>query len=105
MRRILVENARRKKSVKHGGQLQRQDLTEVESTESASPDQLLALDEALTRLARHDAPVAELVKLRYFAGMTIDQAARTLNISSRTANRHWTYARAVLHQEVTADSS
>ena len=104
MRRILIESARRKKGIKHGGQLQRQDLLESELTAVAPPDELLALDDALTRLAHDDPPVAELVKLRYFAGLTIDQAARTLDISARTANRYWTYARAYLHQELTGDS-
>ncbi len=109
MRRILIESARRKKGIKHGGHLQRQDLLEQDLLESeltavTPPDELLALDEALTRLAHDDPPVAELVKLRYFAGLTIDQAARTLDISARTANRYWTYARAYLHQELTGDS-
>ena len=104
MRRILIEKARRKKGIKHGGHLQRQDILEAELTVAAPPDGLLELDEALTRLAHDDPPVAELVKLRYCAGLTIDQAARILNISARTANRYWTYARAYLHQEITGDS-
>lgn len=93
MRRVLVEHARRKTSVKRGGQHRR---VPVEDCELASPQQapdLLALDEALTRLAEIRPEVVQLVHLRYFAGLTVEQAAEALGISARTAARNWTYAR------------
>jgi len=98
MRRILLDNARRKRSLKHGGGLQRQELSDV-----AAPDpdvELLALDAALEKLAGQDALKARLVELRYFAGLTSDQAAAVLDISPSTADRHWTYARAWLRAEI-----
>jgi RNA polymerase sigma factor (TIGR02999 family) len=100
MRRILVENARRKRSHKHGGGLARHDLDDVQPAAPELGEELLALDEALTRLADKDPQKAELVKLRHFAGLTIQQAAQALGISITTANRHWAYARAWLHQEI-----
>ncbi len=96
MRRILIEAARRKRGPKHGGQLTRRDL---DSNQPALPDRsetLLALDEALERLAAIEPRAAEVVKLRYFAGMTIPQAAVALGISPRTADADWAYARAWL---------
>lgn len=96
MRRILIENARRKKRPKHGGQRQRVALDEVDASADPASDDLLALDEALAALAAADAAKAELVKLRYFAGLTLEQAAETLGISRATAARYWTYARAWL---------
>ena len=99
MRRILVENARRKHSLKRGGGRQRQPLEEVDLAASED-EELLAIDEALSKFAQKDKGKAELVKLRFFAGCTIDQAARTLGISTATAERWWTYARAWLHQEI-----
>jgi RNA polymerase sigma factor (TIGR02999 family) len=96
MRRILVENARRKASRKRGGGLQRQEWPEAEPAAPAVSDDLLALDDALTQLAQTDALAAELVKLRYFAGLTSQQAAEALGISARTADRTWAYARAWL---------
>jgi RNA polymerase sigma factor (TIGR02999 family) len=101
MRRILVENARRKRSRKHGGGLARHDLDDVQPAAPQLDEELLALDEALTRLAAKDPLKAELVKLRHFAGLTVEQAAQALDISSTTANRYWAYARAWLHQEIT----
>jgi len=101
MRRILVENARRKRSGKHGGGMVRQDLDEVQLVAPALNEDLLALDEALERLAEKDAVKAELVKLRHFAGLTVDQAAQALGISPATADRYWAYARAWLHAEIT----
>ena len=94
MRRILVENARRKRGLKHGGDRRRQplDLECIAAPEAA--DDLLALDEALTRLAATEPKVAELVKCRYFAGLTIPQAAAQLQISPRTADAWWSYAKA-----------
>src|SRR5262245_25325991 len=101
MRRILVENARRKRSSKHGGGLVRQALDNVQLPAPEPSEDLLALDEALNRLAARAPRKAELVKLRHFAGLTIDEAARVLGISPTTANRYWAYARAWLHQEIT----
>src|SRR5688572_13776186 len=100
MRRILVENARRKQGPRRGGGRLRVALPDVgESTQIASED-LVALDEALTRLAAAAPQKAELVKLRFFAGMTIPQAAEALGISHATAERHWTYARVWLYSEL-----
>jgi len=103
MRRILIENARRKKSLKHGGGHQRVDLDGTDFAIEVSSEQLIALDEALARLAEEDHTVAELVKLRYFAGLTIEQAAKVLKVSRRTAYRYWAYARARMHQELTME--
>jgi RNA polymerase sigma factor (TIGR02999 family) len=100
MRRILVENARRKRSLKRGGGLVRREPDEVETVVPGLGDDLLALDEALTRLAAHDPIKARLVELRHFAGLTIEQAAKTLGLSTTTAHRHWNYARAWLHQAI-----
>lgn len=100
MRRILVENARRKRSLKRGGDRQRLDLDVEQPVTGKQSEPLLALDEALERLEARDPDKAQLVKLRYFAGMTIEQAAETLAISITTANRWWTYARAWLHDEI-----
>jgi len=101
MRRILVENARHKQTLKHGGRLQPVDLVESLAVDDASPpEEMLALDEALTKLARQDPTKAELVKLRYFAGLTIEQAAKALDISHATAERYWDYARSWLRVEL-----
>jgi RNA polymerase sigma factor (TIGR02999 family) len=103
MRRILVERARRRKNLKNGGGYQRlklEEMTEVGDSES-SADHLLAVDEALAKLSRKDKVKAELVKLRYFAGLTGKQAAEVLGISSSTADRHWRYARCWLRFEIT----
>jgi RNA polymerase sigma factor (TIGR02999 family) len=101
MRRILVDNARRKRRPKHGGDRRRVDLEEVGAVEPAHGDDLLALDEALAKLAAEDPAKADLVKLRYFGGFTIDEAAELLGISRATAKRYWTYARAWLYSEIT----
>ena len=101
MRRILVDNARRKRRPKHGGDRERVDLERACVVEPAPSDDLLALDEALTRLASEDPAKADLVKLRYFGGFTIDEAAELLGISRATAKRHWAYARAWLYAEIT----
>lgn len=102
MRRILVENARRKKTLKRGGDQERIDLSEwVLSDESAKTlEEIMALDEALERLERKDKLKADLVKLRFYAGLTIEQSARSLGISLTTAKTHWAYARAWLLREV-----
>jgi RNA polymerase sigma factor (TIGR02999 family) len=100
MRRILVENARRKKSAKHGGNYRRIDLDGTGLTAVGADDDLLALDEALQKLTTIDAMKAELVKLRYFAGLSLEQAAEALGVSRSTAYENWAYARAWLRTEV-----
>jgi RNA polymerase sigma factor (TIGR02999 family) len=100
MRRILVENARRKGSRKHGGGRQRLDLDAVSLAVDSPADHLLALDEALTRLAQRDAQAAQLVQLHCFAGLSIEQTADMLGISSRTAYRDWEFAQAWLYREI-----
>ena len=104
MRRILVENARRKKSLRRGGDRARLDLDDVQPTVPESDPDLLALDGALTKLATNDKVKADLVQLRYFAGMTSAEAAQVLGISKATADRYWAYARAWLHEEITGSS-
>jgi len=105
MRRILVENARRKRSLKHGGGLKRHDAEQAQLAAPETSEDLLALDEALDRLGEKDPAKAELVKLRYFTGMTIAEAAGVLGISVATAKRYWTYSRAWLFEEVTRPTS
>jgi RNA polymerase sigma factor (TIGR02999 family) len=102
MRRILVENARRKRSLKSGGAAQRIELDEaaIAGPDECAADGLIALDEALARLAKRDPVKADLVKLRYFGGLTIQQAAEALNISHATAERHWDFARSWLYAEI-----
>jgi RNA polymerase sigma factor (TIGR02999 family) len=103
MRRIVVEAARRKKRIKHGGGRERVDVELADLPTSLPSDDLLALDEALGRLEQLDSVKARLITLRYFSGMTIEQAAEVLGISRVTAHRYWTFARAWLHQEMTGD--
>ena len=105
MRRILVENARRKRTLKAGGSLTRVDLDHAAIAIDPEPDDLLALEEALTRLANEDATAAELVKLRLFAGLSVVDAAQAIGISRTTGFRHWTYARAYLQAEMQAEHS
>jgi len=100
MRRILVESARRKKRLKHGGQLERVDVDAVELSLPMPDDELLALDEALDRLAKVDLRAAEVVKLCFFVGLTQEQAARELDVSLSTAERLWAFARAWLFREM-----
>jgi RNA polymerase sigma factor (TIGR02999 family) len=100
MRRILIENARRKKRDKHGGDRQRVDLLDQDLAIHDSPDELLALDAALTNLAVEDPAAAQLVKLRMFTGLSIEQVAEVLGFSRATAYRHWNYARAWLRCEI-----
>jgi RNA polymerase sigma factor (TIGR02999 family) len=100
MRRLLVEKARRKKRVRHGGSRRRVDLDTELYVSNEANDSLLALDEAISKLAAEEPETAEVVKLRYFAGLTIEQTAKAMNISVRTVNRHWTYARAWLYQQL-----
>jgi RNA polymerase sigma factor (TIGR02999 family) len=96
MRRILVENARDKGGIKRGGHWRRVNLDNLDLVASASPDQLVTLDEAIERLTVEDPTAASLVKLRYFAGLSLEQAASSLAISTANAYRHWSYARAWL---------
>jgi RNA polymerase sigma factor (TIGR02999 family) len=103
MRRILIENARRKRALRHGAGQARVDSAEIDIAAPASDEQMLAINEALDDLAALDKDKAELVKLRYFAGMTIEEAASVLQISEATAKRWWVYARAWLHAEVERD--
>lgn len=100
MRRILVDNARRKKAMKHGGNMERVDIEGVNVVADSDDDELLAVHEVLDELAKEDPVVAKLVKLRFFAGLTIDDAALALDVSRSTAKRHWTYARAWLYRAV-----
>jgi RNA polymerase sigma factor (TIGR02999 family) len=100
MRRILVENARRKQSLKYGGGLERVNLEQVELAEAMPPAELLVLDEALNELAVTDPETVELIKLRFYAGLTDDQAAELLGVSRRTADRMWAFARAWLYRAI-----
>jgi RNA polymerase sigma factor (TIGR02999 family) len=100
MRRILIDNARRKQRLKHGGGQQKVDLNDAEIAVEAPSDDLIALDEALERLAQKDKVKADLVKLRYFAGLTLEQAAGLLNLPERTAKRYWAHARAWLYRQI-----
>lgn len=100
MRRILIESARRKRAVRHGAGLPRADIDGLEIVGAVQDDQLLEVHEVLEKLAAVDAQKAELVKLRYFVGLTIEDAAEILGISERTAKRHWVFARAWLHDEL-----
>jgi RNA polymerase sigma factor (TIGR02999 family) len=100
MRRILVEEARRKGRLKHAGERQRVDLESRLLVSSEPDDELIALDEALQRLSAEDPEAAAVVNLRYFAGLTIEEMALALNISVRTVNRHWAYARAWLYRQL-----
>jgi RNA polymerase sigma factor (TIGR02999 family) len=101
MRRILIERARQRQRLRHGGAMQRLDLDNLLLTGEGDPGPILALDEALERLARDEPVIGEVVRLRFFAGLPIDETAAALGISVRTANRHWSYARAWLYQQVT----
>jgi RNA polymerase sigma factor (TIGR02999 family) len=100
MRRILVEQARRKGRLKRGGELVRHDLQEFEIVTQVKPDEIVAVDEALRKLESQNTAAAQLVKLRYFAGMTIPECAEAMDISSRKANQLWAYARAWLLAEM-----
>ncbi|MGB7159639.1 MAG: ECF-type sigma factor [Tepidisphaeraceae bacterium] len=117
MRRILVERARHRQRIRHGGGRRRLDLKQLDAAQLIlandvdladdldGANEVLALDEALARLAVHDPQAAEVVKLRYFAGVTAEQAADALDISLRTANRHWAYAKAWLYQQLSEHRS
>ena len=105
MRRILIDNARRKLAARHGGGQQRLDIQEIEIAAVAKDDELLAVNEALKRFAVQDKQKAELVKLRYFIGLSFEESAAILNISIPTAKRWWSYARAWLYEEIEAQRS
>jgi RNA polymerase sigma factor (TIGR02999 family) len=105
MRRILIDRARARKAEKRGGGRGRADLDPDQVAAPEPPDDLLALDEALTRLAAKDPRKAKLVELRYFAGLTLDEAASALDVSPATADRDWAFARAWLHRELRPDAS
>jgi RNA polymerase sigma factor (TIGR02999 family) len=105
MRRILVDSARRKQAEKHGGSCRRADFAEAAAVAAAPPEDLLALDEALDRLAQHDPTAGHLVKLCYFAGLSVEQAAEALALSRSNAYRLWTFARAWLRCHLAGDTS
>ena len=105
MRRILVDQARRKQSQKRGGGREREPLELAEIAAPEPSQDVLAVNEALTRFELIDKPAAELVKLRYYAGLTIPQAAEAIGVSATTADRYWAYARAWLHEEVKKGNS
>jgi RNA polymerase sigma factor (TIGR02999 family) len=100
MRRILIDRAREKRSEKRGGTRKRLDIDAVDVAVQATPDQLLAIDDALAKLTRADPAAARLVELRYFGGLTVEESGKALGISTATAYRHWNYARAWLHSEL-----
>lgn len=100
MRRILVDNARRKKAQRHGGGQQRAEMPDIASEAGQNEDNVLLVNDALEKFSEIDPEKAELVKLRYFVGMTIEQAAESMGISERSAKRHWAFARAWLQEEI-----
>jgi RNA polymerase sigma factor (TIGR02999 family) len=102
MRRILIDRARSKRALRHGGGQERVDFDDVQVASPGEDDQLLAVNDALDKLAAQNQPEAELVKLRYFAGMTLEEAAAVLGISPRTADNYWAHARAWLYREIKA---
>jgi RNA polymerase sigma factor (TIGR02999 family) len=104
MRRILIEQARRKRRPKHGGDRRRIDLDDAQSVAAAPADDLLALDEVLSRLEATDPLAAQVVKLRFFTGLSMPETADALGLSLRSAERNWTYARTWLHRELSRDN-
>ena len=100
MRRILVERARRKKRQKHGGGVAHVELANDDWVTSTTPEQILAVDEALERLSVEDGIAADVLKLRYYAGMSVEEAANSLGIHRATGHRHWSYARAWIRAEL-----
>jgi RNA polymerase sigma factor (TIGR02999 family) len=100
MRRILVDHAREKGRAKRGGGSQRLDIDALALATEVTPDRLLAIDDALAQLEREDPTAAQIVKLRYFTGLTVEEAAQALGVATTTAYRHWNYARAWLHSEL-----
>jgi RNA polymerase sigma factor (TIGR02999 family) len=102
MRRVLIDNARRKRALRHGGGQQRVNFEQAELASAIDDEQLLAVNEALDKLAEQNKVEAELVKLRYFVGMTIEEAAEVLDMSARTADNYWAHARAWLFRALKA---
>jgi RNA polymerase sigma factor (TIGR02999 family) len=100
MRRILIDKARRKRALRHGGNQQRVNLEDLQIAAPSGDDELMAVNEAIDKLAAQDQREAELVKLRYFVGMTLEEVAEVLGISARTADNYWAHARAWLHREI-----
>jgi RNA polymerase sigma factor (TIGR02999 family) len=100
MRRVLIDHARHKQAARRGGRLERVDLQEIDVPTTAKEETLLRVDEALVGLAREDAKAAELVKLRFFSGLTVEEAALALGVTDRTARRYWRFARAWLYDEL-----
>ena len=105
MRHILVDRARRKAAVRHGGNQVAQPWDEIAIAAPKTDEQVIAVNDALDQLAAHDAPAAELVKLRFFAGFTLSEAAELLGVSERTAKRMWSYARAWLYEQIQGEVS
>ena len=105
MRHILIDSARRKRAARHGGGQARVDVQDMEIASVANDDELLAVHDALDKLAAEDSKKAELAKLRYFVGMTFEEAAEVLGISVATAKRYWAYARAFLYEEMRANKT
>jgi RNA polymerase sigma factor (TIGR02999 family) len=103
MRRLLIEKARRKKRIRHGGHMQRLELDRFELPDVGVAGELLELDEAINRLAQEEPAAAQVVVMRYFAGLTASEVAQALEISVRTVNRHWAYAKAWLARELNRD--
>jgi len=103
MRRILIDNARRKRALRHGGSQQRLDIEDIEIATPAKEDELLAVNDALEKFAAGDKQKAELIKLRYFVGLTIEESAEILGVSVPTAKRWWTYGRAWLYRQIRDD--
>jgi len=104
MRRILIDNARRKRAASHGGGLTRVDVEQLQLAAALPPDELLTVDDALEKLAQVDPQAAELVRLRFYAGLDHGQTAEILGVSRRTADRLWAFARAWLFQEIRGES-
>jgi len=105
MRRILIDRARSKRALRHGGGQQRVDIEDIEVAAPAQEEVLLAVNDALEKFAVHDREAADLVKLRYFVGMTTEDAAQTLGLSEATAYRYWAYARAWLFKEINSSTT
>jgi RNA polymerase sigma factor (TIGR02999 family) len=105
MRRILVENARRRNRLKRGGDHNKVDLEDATLAIEAPSDNIVALDEALTKLAEHNKAIADVVKLRYFAGLSLEQISEIIGVSRRTVSSYWAYARAWLYREITGGGS
>jgi len=105
MRRILIDRARNKHRMKRGGHLQRVDFDKLEVASDAPGDDILQLDEAITKLGEENQPLADLVKMRFYAGLSVEEAGMALGISTRTARRHWSYARAWLFRALRHDDT